>query len=160
MNYGRRIIYTDATEITAANVADEVRKAVMVHESNRADAEKLNGYFCGKTEILNKKKEIREEINHKINVNRAKEIVDFKLGYCFGEPIQYIRRGDEENLTNDIATLNNFMYLADKSTADKELAEWMLIAGVGYIIVTRYRSPKLGRDDVTTFGLDKYKKFR
>ena len=36
----------------------------------------------------------------------------------------------------------------------------VLVAGIGYMIVTRYRSPKLGRDDVTTFGLDKYKKFR
>ena len=44
-----------------------------------------------------------------------------------------------------------------------EKAYWIVIvviAGIGYIIVTRYRSPKLGRDDVTTFGLDKYKKFR
>lgn len=36
----------------------------------------------------------------------------------------------------------------------------VVIAGVGYIIVSRYKSPKLGRDDVTTFGLDKFKKIR
>ncbi len=44
-----------------------------------------------------------------------------------------------------------------------EKSYWIIIvivAGVGYMIVTRYRSPKLGKDDVTTFGLDKYKKFR
>lgn len=36
----------------------------------------------------------------------------------------------------------------------------VIVAGLGYMIVMKYRSPKLGRDDVTTFGLDKYKKFR
>lgn len=44
-----------------------------------------------------------------------------------------------------------------------ERSYWIIIvivAGLGYMIVTKYRSPKLGRDDVTTFGLDKYKKFR
>ena len=44
-----------------------------------------------------------------------------------------------------------------------EKGYWIVIAaiaGIGYIIVSRYRSPKLGRDDVTTFGLDKFKKIR
>ena len=44
-----------------------------------------------------------------------------------------------------------------------EKGYWIVIAaiaGVGYIIISRYRFPKLGRDDVMTFGLDKYKKIR
>lgn len=138
MSYGRRIIYTDATEITAANVADEVRKAVMVHESNRTDAEKLNGYFCGKTEILNKKKEIREEINHKINENHAHEVTRFYEGYVFGEPIQYVRRentaGDEgdDAIAADINALNAYNSDAGKAACDARLANWILNAGVGY----------------------------
>lgn len=138
MSYGRRIIYTDATEITAANVADEVRKAVMVHESNRADAEKLNGYFCGKTEILNKKKEIREEINHKINENHAHEVTRFYEGYVFGEPIQYVRRentaGDEgdDDIAADINALNAYNADAGKAACDARLANWILKSGLGY----------------------------
>lgn len=138
MSYGRRIIYTDATEITAANVADEVRKAVMVHESNRADAEKLHGYFCGKTEILNKKKEIREEINHKINENHAHEVTRFYEGYVFGEPIQYVRRentaGDEgdDAIAADINALNAYNSDAGKAACDARLANWILNTGVGY----------------------------
>lgn len=138
MSYGRRIIYTDATEITAANVADEVRKAVMVHESNRADAEKLNGYFCGKTPILNKKKEIREEINHKINENHAHEVTRFYEGYVFGEPIQYVRRentaGDEgdDAIAADINALNAYNSVAGKAACDARLANWILKAGLGY----------------------------
>lgn len=130
--FGRTVIYTDEEKITSDNLISVLTKAVTVHESNSSDIQYLYDYYKGKTPILEKTKEIRENINHKVWVNRAKEIVDFKLGYCFGEPIQYIRRGEEENLTADIAVLNNHMYLADKATADKELAEWMLISGVGY----------------------------
>ncbi len=36
----------------------------------------------------------------------------------------------------------------------------VMVAGAGIIIVNRYRSPKLRSDEVTTFGLDKFKKFR
>lgn len=138
MSYGRRIIYTDATEITAANVADEVRKAVMVHESNRADAEKLYGYYCGKTKILNKTKEVREEINHKINENHAHEVTRFYEGYIFGEPIQYVRRentaGDEgdDAIAADINALNAYNSDAGKAACDARLAKWILNAGVGY----------------------------
>jgi SPP1 family phage portal protein len=138
MSYGRRIIYTDATEITAANVADEVRKAVMIHESNRADAEKLNGYFCGKTKILSKKKEIREEINHKINENHAHEVTRFYEGYVFGEPIQYVRRentaGDEsdDSIAAGINELNSYNTIASKAACDAKLAKWILNTGVGY----------------------------
>ena len=130
--FGRTVIYTDEAIITKDNLISVLTKAISVHESNRSDIQYLYDYYKGKTPILGKTKEIRENINHKLWVNRAHEIVNFKLGYCFGEPIQYIRRGEEENLTADIATLNDYMYLADKATADKELAEWMLICGVGY----------------------------
>lgn len=138
MNYGRRIIYTDAMEITAANVADEVRKAILVHESNRADADKLYGYYCGKTEILNKTKEVREEINHKINENHAHEVTRFYEGYVFGEPIQYVRRentaGDEgdDAIAADINLLNAYNADAGKAACDAKLAKWILNAGVGY----------------------------
>jgi SPP1 family phage portal protein len=138
MNYGRRIIYTDAIEITAENVADEVRKAITVHESNRADAEKLYGYYCGKTEILNKKKEVREEINHKINENHAHEVTRFYEGYIFGEPIQYVRRentasgSNDDAIAADINSLNAYNADAGKAACDAKLAKWILNAGVGY----------------------------
>lgn len=40
---------------------------------------------------------------------------------------------------------------------------WVVIAavaGMGYFIVMKYKPKKLGRDEVTTFGLDKFRKFR
>ena len=138
MSYGRRVIYTDATEITAENVADEVRKAVAVHETNRTDADNLNERFCGKAPILSKTKEIREEINHKINENHAHEVTMFYEGYVFGEPIQYVRRensaGDEgdDAIAADINALNAYNADAGKAACDARLAKWILNAGLGY----------------------------
>ena len=67
MSYGRTKIYSDAKEITAANVVEEVSNAYSLHCRNQADIKALWDCYRGKTKILHKTKEIREEINHKIN---------------------------------------------------------------------------------------------
>lgn len=94
----------------------------------------MYNYKNGITPIQNKTKEVRPEINNIINENRAYEIVNFENGYCFGEPIQYIRRGKDESLTDDIDLLNDYMFSINKDSSDKELGEWMHICGVGYRI--------------------------
>lgn len=130
--FGRREIFTDEENITRENVVDVLMRAVHIHSINSGEIQYLFDYFRGKTPILGKKKEIRENINHKVAVNRAGEIVGFKLGYGFGEPIQYIRRGSDESLSDDIDHLNECMYLADKTAEDKSLAEWVYVGGHGY----------------------------
>lgn len=138
MSYGRRIIYSDAKEITAENVVDEVRKAHLVHAANQTEIKKLHEVYRGKTDILSKVKEVRESINHMINENRAYEIVNFYNGYCFGEPVQYVRRentqreGADDAIAADINALNGYAFAAGKASCDKKLGEWMFIAGQGY----------------------------
>ena len=92
--FGRTVIYTDVASVTAGNVRDVLTKALSDHHKNRSEIEYLFDYYKGKTPILSKKKEVRPSINHKICENRANEIVNFKTGYCFGEPVQYIQRGE------------------------------------------------------------------
>lgn len=133
--FGRRKIYTDIEHITAGNVVEVLKNALTVHAQNETEIQYLWDYFRGKTPILNKTKEVRESINHKICVNRANEIVMFKLGYGFGEPIQYIRRGLNEDLTDDINTLNEYMFQENKQAEDNSLAEWLYVAGVGVRMV-------------------------
>ena len=140
MSYGRRKIRTDAVEITAANVADEVRKAYAVHCMNQAEIQRLWNYYRGETKVLLKKKEVRPEINHKINENRCFEVVGFHKGYVFGEPIQYIRRENSDSdraddpIASDINVLNSYMADANKAAKDADLAEWLYIAGTSYRI--------------------------
>lgn len=138
MSYGRRVIYSDVAAITAENVADEVRKAYLVHGTNQAEIKKLHDIYRGKTDILGKVKEVRESINHKINENRAWEIVNFYNGYLFGEPVQYVRRENTQKndaddvIASDINALNGYSFAAGKAACDKKLGEWMFIAAQGY----------------------------
>ena len=129
--FGRTQIYTDVAVITDENVAEVLENALKVHNQNKSDIEYLWDYYRGKTPILNKVKEVRETINHKINVNRANEIVTFKKGYGFGEPIQYIRRGIDDSQSDDVQKLNEYMFLSGKHAKDSELAEWLYVCGLG-----------------------------
>lgn len=129
--FGRKQIYTDVETITADNVVDVLRQALNDHAVNQGDIQYLWDYYRGKTPILHKRKEVRESINHKIAINRASEIVTFKRGYGFGEPIQYISRGTTDDVSDEIAELNEQMFLAGKQAEDSALAEWMYVCGVG-----------------------------
>lgn len=133
--FGRREIFTDELNITAANVVKVLEDAVDVHDRNRSEMDYLWRYYKGETPILQKRKEVRESINHRINVNRAFEIVAFKRGYGFGEPIQYIRRGQDESLTDDVDRLNGYMFVARKHSQDNKLAEWLYVVGLGMRMV-------------------------
>lgn len=167
MSYGRLKIYSDAREITAQNVVDEVNKAYAVHSRNRADIKKLWEYYRGKTKILTKAKEVREEINHKINENRAYEVVKFHKGYVFGEPIQYVRRERtvsslaDDVIAADINALNGYMADANKGACDNSLSEWMYVAGTGYRLTLPNRKWTVDGDEspLSLYSLDPMKTF-
>jgi SPP1 family phage portal protein len=133
--YGRRVITTDVTEITAANVVDVLKEAMKVHERNRDEIEYLWKYFKGDQPILTRKKTVRPEICNRIVENRANEIVSFKVGYLCGEPIQYVGRNSNEVVSKGIGTLNEYMFLADKAALDREIVEWDMICGTAYRMV-------------------------
>lgn len=129
---GRREILTDAQEITADNVLDELVKALSVHEQNRSEIQYLWNYYRGDQPILAKTRKVRPEINHKIVINKAHEIVDFHTSYVCGEPITYISRSDDEKLMNNINKLNDAMFTLGKADQDTSLIEWDMICGTAY----------------------------
>ena len=167
MSYGRLKIYTDASEITSMNVREEVAKAYATHGTNRNDIKKLWSEYRGKTEIEKKIKEVRESINHKINENRAYEIVSFHKGYVFGEPIQYVRRENavsqaaDDEIAADINALNGYMTDANKASCDNSLAEWLYIAGTSYRLVLPNKRWEKDSDEspISIYSLDPRRTF-
>lgn len=133
--YGREMIFTTAEVITARNVVDVLRNALAIHEKNAREIDFLYDFYRGKHPIERRTKDIRPEINNKIAVNRANEIVTFKSGYFLGEPIQYVAHGVEDDKAESIASINSYMVSEDKESKDFELANWMHIAGTGYRMV-------------------------
>ena len=132
---GRREILTDASVITRDNVIPVLQKALIVHRQNLVDIKYLWRYYKGIQPILERIKTVREGINHKIVENRANQIVNFKVGYCFGEPIQYISKSADERVSEEISDLNAYVFAEDKATKDKTLADWNHICGLGYRMI-------------------------
>ena len=132
---GRRIIYTDVTEVTRENVLSVLNSALLVHNQNRVEIQYLWNYYRGAQPIVNRKKDVRPEICSKIVENRANEIVSFKTGYLMGEPLQYVSRGDGDTLTAEVNQLNDFVFAEEKASKDKELADWFHICGTSYRMI-------------------------
>ena len=141
--YGRRVITTDVTEITAENVVAVLEEAMKLHEKNRSEIDYLWKYYKGEQPVLQRSKTVRPEICNRIVENRANEIVSFKVGYLCGEPIQYVGRTCEESVTAGVGTLNEYMFLVDKPALDQEVVEWGMICGTANRMV-------LGNDAYTT----------
>ena len=127
--FGRRVIYTDVPEVTAENVVAVVRNALPTHIANKCDINYLYNYYKGRQPILERVKELRPEINNKVVVNYANEIVSFKVGYLTAKPIQYVAKTDKNDAVNK---LNGFMYQIGKEALDQEIIEWDHICGTAY----------------------------
>lgn len=134
--FGRRKILSSYTksEINEATLAKILPQVLMEHEANANEIDYLYNYYKGKQPILDKTKVVRPEINNITLENHAFEIVEFKKSYVFGEPIQYVQKGEKEGekINPEISLLNKFMESEDKSSLDKELAEWQYICGTAY----------------------------
>lgn len=153
MQFGRKVIYTDATEITRENIIPVLANAFITHLINRQDIITLDEYYRGKQKILEKVKEIRPEINHKVCMNYANEIVSFKVGFYVGKPITYISTNSEDGLSKSVARLNDTMRFLGMETLNRELVEWQMKCGVGYRLVLPNNS-KLERVPFKVWTLD------
>ena len=148
---GRRMILTDETEVNIGNVVQILRKALPYHWKNRSEISYLWSYYKGRQPILNRVKEVRPEITNKIVENRANEIVSFKSGYLMGEPLQYVSRGNAENIADAINQLNEFVFAEEKPAKDKELADWFHICGTSFRMVLP--DEMAGEDDESPFQI-------
>ena len=152
--HGRHVAYTNKKQITPENVADVVGKAMVIHMRNAAEIEYLYGYYRGRQDIRLKEKVVRPEINNKVMVNRANEIVTFKTAYLLGEPLQYVSNGGDDTVSAKVNRLNEFMRSESKDTKDKEIADWMHICGVGVRMVVPDEEGEEDGSPVCIYTLD------
>ena len=146
--YGRITIYTDVEEVTKDNVLEIFETAYSEHQKNAMREEFLFNYTKGKQPIIERKKDIRPDINEKLVINIASRIVDTHVGYCFGNPITYAQRGKVEDDSrkpqtsynedsDNIAMINKMMAEQSKAKKDIQLARDFMTCGVGYQMVWR-----------------------
>lgn len=133
--HGRRQIFTDETVITGENVLRVLNAALSVHARNRSEIVYLEKYLRGVQPILDRVKAVNGEINNKVVVNLASQIVTFKTANFAGEAIQYVSRGSNKDTPVYVEQLNSMMISEGKPSKDMDLAQKMFTDGVGYRLV-------------------------
>ena len=119
--------------------------ALKTHRRNRSEEVYLEKYLRGIQPILDRVKVYNNEINNKVVVNIANQIVTFKTSEFAGEPVQYISRGSKKSVPKKVEKLNSLMLSEGKQSKDMDLAYKMFTCGVGYRLVL---NDKAGKDDL------------
>lgn len=151
---GRRQIFIDSIEIDRDNIVQILQECMSIHRQNVTEIQYLLDYERGIQPILDREKKVRSDINVKVVENGASQIVDFKLGYEFSQPITYVQRANKDshgdhNKDDDhrISLLNEMMEEDGKAEKDLELARYFKICGVGHKLIL----PKQEVEDVAPF---------
>lgn len=95
-------------------------------ESRKKRYKKLEDYYCGKHDILNRKKSVGVS-NNKVIINHSKYITDITTGYFIGKPVDY--QTTEEYDIQPILDVYNEQTISD---LDSEIAENTSIFGLQY----------------------------
>lgn len=135
---GRLPIYTSIEGFDPSRTNEiiaEVNEALSIHTQNLIAMNYLYWYRRGVTPIYARKKTVRDEINNKINVAHAGEIVDFKNGYFMTEDCFYIARNDDAETSEKVAELNEYLYRSGKQIADKKMVDWFHTVGKANLFV-------------------------
>lgn len=131
-NFGRRVIYTNKNQITANNIVEELNKALTIHHVNAREIEYLDRYYRGDQPILYRKKVNRPDVNNRIVLNLAYELVERKTADICAEPIQYVLRGNDDKKSEEITELNITMDSENKQECDIDICRWRSICGTAY----------------------------
>nr|DAY87857.1 MAG TPA: Portal [Caudoviricetes sp.] len=130
--YGRKIAYTSVDKITTDNVVKVIGECIGTFYYNKSVIRYLWNYYKGDQPILYRQKLTNEDITNRIVENHAYEIVQFKVGQTYGEPIQFISRKDDEAINKAVDMLNDFMADANKQEKDIKAGEWQSATGTSF----------------------------
>lgn len=102
-------------------------KILQKNKQSVANLRKLFNYYCGKTEILNRKVVDANKPNHKIAHPYASYITDTLCGYFVGKPITY--SSTDEDLSLELSAILNYN---DVAAQDMSIARDVSIYGKGF----------------------------
>ena len=147
--YGRLDIYSTFDDIDEKNLVPELNSALVFHVKNLIEEDYLYWYTRGVQPILNRTKEVREDILNKVQVNTATEIVDFKNGYFLTQPCSYVSR--RKGVQTKLKKLNEYTYRSGKAEADNKTTDWFHRVGKGVQYIEPNDDPEV---PFRTYALD------
>nr|DAG26558.1 MAG TPA: portal protein [Bacteriophage sp.] len=130
--YGRKIAYTDVETITSENIVKVIGNSIGAFYYNKTVIEYLWNYYKGDQPVLYRTKVSNEDICNSIVENHSYEIVQFKVGQTYGEPIQFVSRKEDDATNKAVDTLNDYMENANKQEKDIKAGEWQSATGTSF----------------------------
>ena len=130
--YGRKIAYTNVSRITPDNIVAVVGSCIGCFNYNKTVIEYLWNYYKGDQPVHYREKTANEDINNRVSENHAYELVQFKVGQTYGEPIQFISRRDDDAINKAVDELNDYMADANKQEKDIKAGEWQSATGTSF----------------------------
>lgn len=130
--YGRKIAYTNVSQITRDNIVSVVGSCIGCFNYNKTVIEYLWNYYKGDQPVHYREKTANEDINNRVSENHAYELVQFKVGQTYGEPIQFISRRDDDVINKAVDELNDYMADANKQEKDIKAGEWQSATGTSF----------------------------
>lgn len=130
--YGRKIAYTNVSQITPDNIVAVVGSCIGCFNYNKTVIEYLWNYYKGDQPVHYREKTANEDINNRVSENHAYELVQFKVGQTYGEPIQFISRRDDDAINKAVDELNDYMADANKQEKDIKAGEWQSATGTSF----------------------------
>ena len=147
--FGRLDIYSTYDDIAEDRLVAELNSALVYHIKNMLQEEFLYWYTRGVQPILDRHKEVREDILNIVQVNTAAEIVDFKNGYFITQPCSYV--GRRKGVQTKLKKLNEFLFRSGKQEVDNKVADWFHRVGKGVLFVEPNDDPDV---PFKTYALD------
>lgn len=120
-------------------------------------------YVKGQQAILNKKRRFDDDssVNSKISEPHLWAMVNFKLGYIFGKPVELASKSIDK--TNEVTYLHKYINNSKLNITNilTNVAEWVYSSGVGYTYTEPKRSVDIEYDaPFVTYNLDADKAFK
>jgi len=131
--FGRLDIYASYDDINEDNLIAELNSALVYHVNNMLQEEFLYWYTRGVQPILNRRKDVREDIMNVVQVNMATEVVDFKNGYLLQKPCAYMAR--RKGVQTKVKKLNEYLHRSGKADADNKVVDWFHRVGKAALFV-------------------------
>lgn len=134
---GRKEIFCDYDEITKNNIIEVLQDTFFEHLTNVGDMQTLIDFEAGE-QPLGREKLYLKNIDAHVVDNLAAFIVDFKLGFHWGDPINLVQKGKDDTSqekADAISKLNENYDAAGNDRENQKLARFVEITGVGYTYI-------------------------
>ena len=139
--YGRLDIYSTYDEIDEGSLVAELNSALVYHIKNMLQEEFLYWYRRGVQPILERTKDIREDILNIVQENHAEEFVAFKNGYFLTQPVNYVAR--RKGVQTKVKKLNEYLHRSGKHIADNKTVDWFHTVGKGVMYIEPSEDPEV-----------------